>query len=72
MEISNMKPDFTAMSRAELRAYVLQHRNDQDAIHALIDRLMADPNATTYAPEDADRFSEIHAKSQTRHREQAS
>ncbi|PSB20297.1 hypothetical protein C7B65_07575 [Phormidesmis priestleyi ULC007] len=67
-----MKPDFTAMSGAELRAYVLQHRNDTEAIHALIDRLVADPNATTYAPEDADRFSEIHAESQSRHREQAS
>ncbi len=67
-----MKPDFTAMSRADLRAYVLQHRTDQDAIQALIDRLVADPNAITYAPEDADRFSEIYAESQSRHREQAS
>ena len=66
-----MKPDFVTMSRAELRAYVLQHRNDEDAIHALIDRLMA-PNATTYAPEDADRFSEIQVESQIRRRKPAS
>ncbi len=32
-----MKPDFAAMSRAELRAYVLQHRNDTDAIQTLIE-----------------------------------
>jgi hypothetical protein len=72
METPSMKPDFTVMSRAELRAYILQHRNDTDAIQTLIDRLVADPNAIAYAPEDADRFAEIYAESQTRHREQSS
>lgn len=67
-----MRPNSTAMSRAELRAYVLQHRNNTEAIHALIDRLVVNPNTTTCAPGDVDRFSGVYAKSQSRHREQAS
>ncbi len=30
-----MKPDFDKMSVADLRTYVLSHRNDADAIRAL-------------------------------------
>lgn len=33
-----MKPDFAAMSRKELRAYVLTHRDDQEAFFAYVDR----------------------------------
>ena len=33
-----MKPDFTAMSRKELRAYVLAHRDDEEAFFAYVDR----------------------------------
>lgn len=29
-----MKPNFDAMSRAELKAYVLAHRDDDEAFHA--------------------------------------
>lgn len=29
-----MKPDFSKMSRKELKAYVLQHRQDDEAIRA--------------------------------------
>jgi hypothetical protein len=32
------KPDFNQMSRQELRAYVLAHRDDDEAIEALIKR----------------------------------
>lgn len=32
------KPDFSQMSRQELRSYVLVHREDDDAIEALINR----------------------------------
>jgi hypothetical protein len=31
-----MKPDFSRMSREDLRAYVLVHREDDDAIEVLI------------------------------------
>ncbi|NJM76366.1 MAG: hypothetical protein HC852_11995 [Acaryochloridaceae cyanobacterium RU_4_10] len=33
-----MKPDFSQMSCKDLRAYVLVHRKDDDAIEALIKR----------------------------------
>lgn len=40
------KPDFSKMSRQELRAYVLAHRNDDEAIEALI--RMGNPNSPVY------------------------
>ncbi len=39
------KPDFSQMTRQELRVYILAHRDD-DAIEALIKR--GDPNSPTY------------------------
>jgi putative heme degradation protein len=42
MDIFDMKPNFDTMSKAELRAYVLAHRNDQEAFHKLVDRFKAD------------------------------
>lgn len=33
------KPDFQAMSTPELRAYVLEHREDNEAFYALSDRI---------------------------------
>jgi hypothetical protein len=40
------KPDFSKMNRQELRAYVLAHREDDDAIEALIKR--GNPNSPKY------------------------
>jgi hypothetical protein len=42
MGVFNMKPDFEMMSKAELRAYFLAHRDDNDAFYTLVDRLKAD------------------------------
>jgi hypothetical protein len=42
-----MKPDFSQMFRPELRVYILAHRDNDDAIEALINR--RDPNSPTYA-----------------------
>lgn len=36
------KPDFAKMTIAELRAYVLQHREDNVAFYALADRVRQD------------------------------
>jgi len=41
-----MKPNFETMSKAELRAYVLEHREDMEALRSLMSR--RDPNATKY------------------------
>ena len=49
MEIGSfyqMKPNFSQMSKADLRAYVLQHREDDEALRALMSR--RDPNAIKY------------------------
>jgi hypothetical protein len=66
-----VKRDFSAMSRAELRAYFLANRQDTEAFHELVDRVKADPNTKWYEPEDAERFQEIYEAHQSRDREQA-
>ncbi|NJM72409.1 MAG: hypothetical protein HC862_20810 [Scytonema sp. RU_4_4] len=43
-----MKPDFEKMSWVELRAYVLAHRDDLDALEALFNRRSPDSEATWY------------------------
>lgn len=44
-----MKPDFKTMSQAELRQYVLSHRDDIEAMRELfINR--SDPNGRIYPP----------------------
>jgi len=40
------KPDFSKMPRQELRAYVLAHRGDDEAIEALIKR--GNPNSPKF------------------------
>jgi hypothetical protein len=41
-----MESNLKQMSKADLRAYVLQHREDDEALRALMDR--RDPNAIRY------------------------
>jgi hypothetical protein len=55
-----MKPNFQAMTKAELRAYVLEHREDTEAFQALADKVLDNPNLKWYPPEDAARFPEIY------------
>jgi hypothetical protein len=38
------KPDLKQMSRQSLRAYVLSHREDEEALHLYMDRLHNDPD----------------------------
>lgn len=46
-----MKPEFQNMSMKELRTYVLEHREDDEAFYALVDRReAANPNRIVYAP----------------------
>ena len=37
------KPNFADMTTADLRAYVLEHRADDEAFHLLVDRVSAQP-----------------------------
>ena len=43
-----MKPNFEKMTRQELKAYVLQHRDDQEAFSVLMNRRSPDSEATWY------------------------
>ncbi|MBW4560534.1 MAG: hypothetical protein KME32_05130 [Mojavia pulchra JT2-VF2] len=45
-----MKPDFDTMSIAQLRAYLLLHRNDDEAFYKLADRLEANSDDTDLYP----------------------
>ncbi|MBG1266427.1 DUF6887 family protein [Nostoc sp. WHI] len=42
------KPNFDDMSKAELRAYVIAHQDDQEAFYAFADRLTAKPPSKIY------------------------
>ena len=55
MEICmSVKPDFVTMTTIELRAYVLQHRDDEEALHVYLDKLHAEnPSSRVYKPEDS-------------------
>ncbi|NEQ69391.1 MAG: hypothetical protein F6J86_26665 [Symploca sp. SIO1B1] len=44
--LTMMKPDFSKMTRQELRAYILVNREDDEAIEALIRR--RNPHSPTY------------------------
>jgi hypothetical protein len=61
-----MKPNFAAMSRKELRAYLLKHRDDDEAFYALMDKLNQQPNRTWFpAPKsinDLKNFGELLEK----------
>lgn len=49
----SIKPNFATMNTIELRAYVLEHRNNEEALHAYLDRLhIENPNSQIYQPED--------------------
>lgn len=43
-----MKPNFESMTTPELKAYVLSHRDDLDAIDALVNRRSPDSEAKWY------------------------
>jgi hypothetical protein len=56
------KPDFQAMSRAELRAYILEHRDDREAFHAYMDKLATAPVLAVHSLSDTEPLAEVIAK----------
>ncbi|MBW4579994.1 MAG: hypothetical protein KME42_10535 [Tildeniella nuda ZEHNDER 1965/U140] len=44
------QPDFQAMNRKELLSYFFEHRDDQDAFYALMDKLATEPALATMPP----------------------
>lgn len=49
-----MKSRFEAMTRNELRAYILEHREDQEAFEIYLDRVMEQPGEIYPAPQTID------------------
>lgn len=45
-------PDFSAMTNAQLRAYVLAHRQDRVAFHAYVDRMAKRTPIAVVEPEE--------------------
>lgn len=52
------QPNFQTMNQAELRAYVLAHREDTEAFYALADRLKSKPGRKL-SESDLERIPEI-------------
>jgi hypothetical protein len=48
-----MNPNFTTMTKSELKAYLLEHRNNLEAFYALMDKINAEPEPKFYPPEEA-------------------
>lgn len=61
-----MKPDFAAISRKELQAYVLDHRDDEEAFNVYIARLNTEGNWKRFpalkSMEDLDNYPEFLEK----------
>jgi len=43
-----IKPDFSSMTKIELRAYVIAHPNDRMAFHAFVDRFTSSASTETF------------------------
>ncbi len=55
-----MNPDFTTMTKVELRAYVVANPSDQAAFYAFVDRFTANAGAETFAvPQSPDEVEAI-------------
>ena len=68
----NVKPDFALMTTPQLRAYVLEHRADDEALQAYLDRRHAEtPNSRVYKAED-DVATAISAYLESRRQQEAS
>ena len=42
------KPDFSSMTKIELRSYVIAHPGDKTAFHAFVDRFTTEASPQTY------------------------
>jgi hypothetical protein len=60
------KPNFQTMSQKELHRYVLDHRDDQDAFYAYVDKLYKEGNWIEMPPvdsvQDLEKYPEFTAR----------
>jgi hypothetical protein len=61
-----MKPNFQEISLAELRTYVLSHREDDSAFYTYVDRVNVEKERVTHPPlnsiEDMENYPEVLEK----------
>jgi uncharacterized coiled-coil protein SlyX len=55
----SMKSNFQTMTLRELKKYVLEHRNDQTAFQALMDRVDSQAQPQVYQDVDVQQFSTL-------------
>ncbi|AFY73543.1 hypothetical protein Syn7502_01475 [Synechococcus sp. PCC 7502] len=60
-----MKPNLKAMTKPELKSYLLEHRNDIEAFEALMDKVNSEPDQKFYPPEEASNLSKLLERSPT-------
>jgi hypothetical protein len=68
------KPDFTSLTRSELRQYILENRDDEHALQIYVDRFQSPNNKVFPAPqtiEDLENFPELHQQHLEQRRNQA-
>ncbi|MEH2088541.1 DUF6887 family protein [Nostoc sp.] len=60
------KPKFAAMSKIELKRYLLENRNDTEAFHALMDKINAEPNPKFYTIDEIGELGKLIEAKRTR------
>ncbi|MBW4676952.1 MAG: hypothetical protein KME52_23955 [Desmonostoc geniculatum HA4340-LM1] len=60
------KPNFVEMSKTELKHYLLEHRNDTEAFHALMDKINAEPNPKFYTIDEIGELQKLIEAKRTR------
>ena len=68
------KPDFSSITRAEFRQYILDYRDDTEALSIYLERFKSPDSKVFPAPqtiEDLENFPEIHREHLERQRNQA-
>lgn len=54
-----MKPDFSTMTKMELRAYIVANPSDRSAFYAFVDRFTANASETFALPQSPDEFEQV-------------
>ncbi|BAZ18064.1 hypothetical protein NIES4071_99460 [Calothrix sp. NIES-4071] len=55
-----MKPEFSAMTKAELRSYVIAHPNDNEAFYIFVDRFTSEASPETFdIPNSSDEIEKV-------------
>ncbi|MCU0533004.1 MAG: hypothetical protein MUD14_03790 [Hydrococcus sp. Prado102] len=57
-----MKPDFSSITKTELRAYVIAHPDDKAAFHAFVDRFTSEASPETFdIPKSSNEIEQVES-----------